>query len=56
MPKLHTTHEMPRKLRAVIIGAGGRARGSHYVCISRLADEVDLVAMSELDPALMAEV
>ena len=37
-----------RKLRAAIIGAGGRARGSHYVCITRLSQEVELLAMAEL--------
>ena len=35
---------MAKKLRAAIIGAGGRARGSHYVCITRLSDEVELGA------------
>eukprot|EP01051_Picozoa_sp_SAG22_P010819 SAG22_NODE_994_length_6119_cov_167.397674_7_plen_312_part_00 len=45
-----------RKLRAAIIGAGGRARGSHYVCVSYLKDQVELVAMCELDPELMGEV
>ena len=42
-----------KKLRAAIIGAGGRARSSHYVCVSRLSDAVELGAMAELDPVLM---
>ena len=44
------------KLRAAIIGAGGRARSSHYVCVSRLSEQVELGAMAELDPVLMQEV
>ena len=45
-----------KKLRAAIIGAGGRARSSHYVCVTRLSDQVELGAMAELDPVLMKEV
>ncbi len=42
-------------LKAGFIGAGGRAQSAHYPSLSRL-DDVDLVAVCELDETLLAQV
>ena len=42
-------------LKAGFIGAGGRARGAHYPCVSRL-DDVSIEAVAELDESRMRTV
>lgn len=45
----------PSTLKVGFIGAGGRARGAHYPCVSRLED-VRIEAVAELDAARMKSV
>jgi predicted dehydrogenase len=41
-------------IRAACVGAGARAYQAHYPCLKRLADEVEIAAVCELDPARLA--
>ncbi|MBM4419622.1 MAG: Gfo/Idh/MocA family oxidoreductase [Chloroflexi bacterium] len=45
---------MVRRIRAAFVGAGNRAFSAHYPTVARLADEVDLAAVCEFDPARLA--
>lgn len=45
---------MPQRIKAAFVGAGNRAYSAHYPCVRELADEVELAAVVELDPARLA--
>ena len=45
---------MAQRIRAAFVGAGNRAFGAHYPCVKLLADEVELAAVCEIDPARLA--
>jgi predicted dehydrogenase len=45
---------MVKRIRAAFVGAGNRAFGAHYPCVRALADEVELAAVCEMDPARLA--
>ena len=43
-------------LKAGFIGAGGRSQGAHYPSVNRLKDNVEMVAVCELDEARLNQV
>jgi predicted dehydrogenase len=43
-------------LKAGFIGAGGRGQSAHYPCIHRLADQVEMAAVCELDETRLGQV
>ena len=43
-------------LRAGFIGAGGRSRSAHYPSVRRLADQVEMAAVCELDEQRLQQV
>ncbi len=45
---------MAARIRAAFVGAGNRAFSAHYPVVARLADEVDLAAVCEVDPDRLA--
>lgn len=45
---------MANRVRAAFVGAGNRAFSAHYPAVKRLADEVELAAVCEVDPARLA--
>ena len=45
---------MAEPIRAVCVGAGARAYSAHYPCLRRLAGEVEMVGVCEIDPARLA--
>src|SRR5439155_14385308 len=42
------------RVRAAFVGAGNRAFSAHYPTVKRLADQVELAAVCEVDPARLA--
>jgi virulence factor len=45
---------MTERIRAAFVGAGNRAFNAHYPAVAQLADEVELAAVCEIDPARLA--
>jgi predicted dehydrogenase len=45
---------MVEPIRAACVGAGGRAMNAHYPCLARLAGEVEIAAVCDLDSARLA--
>ena len=43
-------------LKAGFIGAGGRSQGAHYPSVNRLKDNVEMVAVCELDETRLNQV